>query len=257
METTSKSNRVARPEMGEPHGDQEILGGIIDALGFEFADSIDVEPDLNEQCVQKLATAGKKIPFQRNQHLYFQGDNAEHVFVLDSGVTKATHGDTNGLEWLLRFHGPGSLMGIEALRPNMRRDASLVALEGVQTIRLSRDELFEQVRADGELAVALAQVLAKRISMLHSRVESVVGHSVEQRVARALLQLHAEIAARMPRGTAPVLLVSHEELATLVLSRRQYVTAILRSFAVDGLIENKRRRIRVLDPRRLHEVLFG
>jgi len=227
----------------------------MDALGLESADSMDVEPDLNAQCVKKLATAGKKVPFPRNQHLYFQGDNAEHLFVLESGVIKATHGDSNGLEWLLRFHGPGSLMGIEALRPKMRRDASLVAVEDVQTIRLSRDELFEQVCTDGKLAVALAQVLAKRISMLHSRVESVVGQSVEQRVARALLQLRAEIAARVPRGTEPVLLVSHEELATLVLSRRQYVTAILRTFAADGLIENKRRRIRVLDACRLHEIL--
>jgi CRP/FNR family transcriptional regulator len=235
------------------------LLGVVNAFGFEFADSMDVEPDLNEQCVKKLTTAGKKVPFQRNQHLYFQGDEAEHLFVLESGVIKATHGDSNGLEWLLRFHGPGSLMGIEALRPKMRRDASLVALEDVQTVRLSRDELFEQIRADGKLAVALAQVLAKRISMLHSRVESVLGQSVEQRVARALLQLRAEIAARVrpPRGTEPVLLVSHEELATLVLSRRQYVTGILRSFAADGVIENKRRRIRVLDPRRLHEILAG
>jgi CRP-like cAMP-binding protein len=57
--------------------------------------------------------------------------------------------------------------------------------------------------------------------------------------------------------TEPVLSVSHEELATLVLSRRQYVTAILRSFVADGLIENRRRRIRVLDPRRLREILSG
>ncbi len=224
---------------------------------FELNNGIDLEPDLNDAFIHTLGSFGKTLTFGRNEHLYYQGDPADHLYVLKSGVVKATHGDTNGYEWLLRFHGSGSLMGIEALRPLMVRDASSVALEDVEAICLGREEFLNHVRSNSELGVLLAQALARRISLLHTRVEGVVGHSVEQRVARALLQLYVELAKRTPVGVEPVLKVTHEELATLVLSRRQYVTAILRGFVAAGLIENKRRRIRISNLERLSEVYNG
>lgn len=137
------------------------------------------------------------------------------------------------------------------------RDANGIAVETAVTTCLAREEFFNYMRSDGELGVLLVRLLLKRQQQLHARVSDVAGHSVEQRLARVLLQLNAEVATRIPAGTAPILPITHEDLATLVLSRRQYVTAILRTFVSGGLIENRRRRIRVLNPARLGEILSG
>jgi CRP/FNR family transcriptional regulator, cyclic AMP receptor protein len=223
-------------------------------VDLEFNYGFDSEPDLNDACLRKLCKFGKALTFSRTEHLYYQGDPADHLYVLKAGVVKATHGDENGHEWLVRFHGPGSLMGIEALRPLMFRDANLVVLDDVEAVGFKRDEFLKLISFDADLAVIVVQLLARRIHVLHSRVEGVAGKSVEQRVARALLQLYAEFDMRSLNSAEPVLLVTHEELATLVLSRRQYITAILRRFAEDGLIENKRRQIRIINPERLVEI---
>lgn len=224
---------------------------------LELSDGIDLEQDLDDTYIRKLAARGQKRAFKRNEHLYFQGDAAGQVYVLNSGTVKATCADENGHETLLKIHGPGSLLGLSALRPHALRDANGIALEAVETTCFSRDEFFNYMRADGELGVLLVRVLLKRQQLLHARVSDVTGHSVEQRLARVLLQLNAEVATRTPPGVDPVLPITHEELATLVLSRRQYVTAILRGFVSDGMIENKRRRIRVLRPERLNRILAG
>ncbi|WP_282610457.1 Crp/Fnr family transcriptional regulator [Pelagibius sp. Alg239-R121] len=222
---------------------------------FELSDGIDLEQDLNDAYLRSLAMLGQKRAFSRNEHLYFQGDTAGHVYVLNSGTVKATCTDENGHETLLKIHGPGSLLGLSALRPQALRDANGIALEQAETTCFSRDEFFNYMRSDGELGVLLVRVLLKRQQLLHSRVSDVTGHSVEQRLARVLLQLNAEVATRTPKNEEPVLPITHEELATLVLSRRQYVTAILRTFVSDGLIENKRRRIRILRPEKLNRIL--
>lgn len=224
---------------------------------FEFGDGIDLERDLNDAYLQKLSRLGQTRTFRRNEHLYFQGDQATHVYVLRAGMVKATCADENGHETLLKIHGPGSLLGLSALRPLAVRDANGIALEEAETVCFSRDEFFCHMRADGELGVLLVRVLLKRQQQLHMRVRDVTGHNVEQRLARVLLQLHAEIATRTPDDADPTLPITHEELATLVLSRRQYVTAILRRFVTDGLIENRRRCIRILHPEKLGDVFKG
>ncbi len=221
---------------------------------LDLSDGIDLEPDLNETYLRELGNGGQLRSFQRHRHLYFQGDKAAHVYVLTKGTVKATRTDENGYETLLKIHSPGSLLGLSALRPTAIRDANGIALEEVETVCYGRDEFFDYMRSDGELGILLVQLLLKRQQQLHSRVSEVAGHSVEQRLAGVLLKMHAEIGTRTSGDQEPVLPISHEELATLVLSRRQYVTAILRTFVAEGLIENKRRRIRILNPGTLWEV---
>lgn len=222
---------------------------------FENSDGIDLESDLNDAYLRKLVTLGGRRYFDRGEHLYFQGDEANHVYVLETGTVKSTCSDENGHETLLKIHGPGSLLGLSALRPMAIRDANGIALETVEAACFSRDEFFNYMQLDGELGVILVRVLLKRQQQLHARVSDVTGHSVEQRLARVLLQLHAEVSTRIPQGAEPVLPITHEELATLVLSRRQYVTAILRTFVISGIIENKRRQIRILNPSKLGNIL--
>lgn len=222
---------------------------------FEIRDGIDLERDLNDAYLRKLITLGSRRCFERGEPLYFQGDEANHVYVLQTGTVKSTCSDENGHETLLKIHGPGSLLGLSALRPTAIRDANGIALETAEATCFSRDEFFNYMHLDGELGVILVRVLLKRQQQLHARVSEVTGHSVEQRLARVLLQLYAEVSTRIPAGSDPILHISHEELATLVLSRRQYVTAILRTFVADGIMENKRRQIRILKPSKLSQIL--
>ena len=224
---------------------------------FEFSDGLDLEQDLDDAYLRKLGTLGQARGFDRNEYLYLQGDSAVYIYVLKSGTVKATCTDENGHETLLKIHGPGSLLGLSALRPAAIRDANGIAVEKAETACFSRDEFFDYMRSDGELGVLLVRVLLKRQQQLHARVSDVAGHSVEQRLARVLLQLHAEVLTRIAQGTEPSLTITHEELATLVLSRRQYVTSILRTFVADGLIENKRRCIRIMNPVKLSRIFSG
>ena len=223
---------------------------------FEQTDGIDLEQDLNSTYLVKLCKLGQKKHFSRNEYIYIQGMTAKHVYILMDGTVKATCTDKNGVETLLKIHGPGSLLGLSALRPSAVRDANAVAFEDLETTCFNRDDFFQYIRNDGYLGVLLVRVLLKRQQELHARVSEFAGHSVEQRLARVLLQLYAQANYRNTSRSSPILHITHEELATLVVSRRQYVTAILRKFVSDDLIENKRSQIIVKNPTRLRQQIL-
>lgn len=224
---------------------------------FNLGEGIDLEQDLDAEHMASLCRLGTRQTFRRHAYLYHQGDEATHVFILNSGTVKATCTDENGHEALLKIHGPGSMLGLSALRPRAIRDANGVALETVVVTCFGRDEFFDYMRADGELGLLLVRVLLKRQQQLHARVSDMTGHSVAQRLARVLIQLNAEIATRIVPGDRTVIHITHEELATLVLSRRQYVTEILRSFVARGFIESGRNAIAIIDLKGLAEIAGG
>lgn len=218
---------------------------------FDLSEAIDLESDLNPKYFGQLSKLGKRASFEAGRYIFHQGETAEYVFLLTDGALKTTRSDEKGYDTLLKIHQVGSLVGLSTLRPKAARDANCIAVEASEVRRFGRSEFFNLMRTDGELGILLVQILLKRQQLLHSRVSDVTALSVEQRLARVLAQMHLELNASADASELVTLRISHEDLAALVFSRRQYITAILGKFVAAGLIENKRQQLRVLDVERL------
>lgn len=221
---------------------------------LNLSEGVNLEKDLDEPSMIRLCALGKTRVFLPNQHLYRQGDPAAQVFILQSGSVKATSTHAHGFETLLKIHGPGSLLGLSALRPEGLRDANGIALGEVQATCFSSQLFLKVLKKDSALSILLVRVLLKRQQELHARIRAILGNSVEQRLADVLLQLSAEAATRSD-GQKPIeLTITHEDLASLVISRRQYVTEIMRDFVMKRLIVTGRKRICIVDPDGLRRI---
>ena len=224
---------------------------------FDLIEGIELENDLDPKYFGKLSALGQETSFEVGQYVFHQGETAAYVFILTDGSLKTTRSDEKGFDTLLKIHQIGSLVGLSTLRPRATRDANCIAVQKAKVRRFGRSEFFDLMRLDGELGILLVQILLKRQQLLHSRVSDVTGLSVEQRLARVLVQMHLELEAAEGTSKQLSLRISHEELAALVFSRRQYITAILGKFAKSGLIEIKRQQVRVLDVEQLLAVVSG
>ena len=220
-------------------------------------DGIDLERDLSDDDLRLLGKRGPTHTCRADERLYYQGERAATVYILLSGTVKSICIDSFGHETLLKIHGPGSFLGLSALRPKGIRDATAITLEPCRVVSFEREHFFDLMREEGQLGVILVQLLLKRQQQLHARLSEVSGHRVDQRLARVLLQLESEKNTRVPAGTKSDIAISHDELATIVLSRRQYVTQILRTFVKNGLIVNRRRRIELIDIDGLRKIAHG
>lgn len=204
----------------------------------------DLGPSLPQAMLDRLAETGEARRFARGDTIYRQGDAAQFVCLLVSGRVKAISVNALGDETLLRVHLPDSLLGLTAIGPSPRRDATAVAIEPSELRLIPRARMLELMRGDAEFGIYIAQLLLERLSSFQYRVHEVMANTVEQRLARALLEFGSSGGDGDPE---PRLSVSHEELASIVAARRPTVTQTLREFADAGLVRLERRCIVVLD----------
>lgn len=221
---------------------------------INLSEGVNLDTDLDGLSIKRLRALGTSRVFEPNEHLYRQGDPAKTVYVLINGSVKATSTHPHGFETLLKIHGPGSLLGLSALRPNGLRDANGISLGEVQTACFSSQQFLKVLGEDNGLSIMLIRVLLKRQQELHGRIRAMLGNNVEQRLADVLLQLGLEAATRSGAEPLPEISITHEDLASLVISRRQYVTEILRRFSAGGLVVTGRRRVRIIDPEGLRRI---
>jgi CRP-like cAMP-binding protein len=207
---------------------------------------VDLRPPLPIRYVRILEAVGQLQRFIKDAHLYRQGEYADCVHLLQVGKVKATSVNALGEETLLRVHLPGSLLGLTALAPEPVRDANGVAMETVETVGVKRDVILDILQSDGRLALYVTQLLLERLLHFQYRLNESSASSVEQRLARVLLELAQQGKATVNPQSLDVAL-SHEDLAHIINARRQTVTATLNRFATAGLIRCANRRIHVLD----------
>jgi CRP-like cAMP-binding protein len=207
----------------------------------------DLAPVLAPEHVDLLLKVGKITSYRIGELLYRQGEQAENVYLLLDGLVQSLLLNSGGHESLLRIHLPGSVLGITALGTVPWRDASAKAVEPATVVKVPRAEMESLITAHPDLALRLIRLLVDRMRDFHFRVAELQSQSVEQRLARVLLAIcQRDQGGLNPDGLAGVSL-THQDLAHLVNSRRQTVSAILGQFADAGYIAKKGRRLQLLD----------
>jgi CRP-like cAMP-binding protein len=215
----------------------------------------DLTPTLSPGQVERLCARGTSRRYARNELIYRQGEPAAHVFLLLEGQAQSTLLNSSGSETLLRIHLPGSILGLTSLASVPWRDASAKAIEPSLLVQIGRDDLTDLIRRDSALALSLIQLLVDRMRDFHFRVGDLQAQSVEQRLARVLLAISRRSADLEHPGQKPEIHLTHEELAQLVNSRRQTITAILGRFAQAGYITKAGRRYVIEDAKGLAAVM--
>ena len=152
-----------------------------------------------------------------------------------------------GRQITVRHARRGDTIGIAALFGEHTVSAQAVTACAVMRIDL------EQVLHLAQMHPVLALAIAREVSavLVDTQREIIVREhgSVRQRIARQLLTFAGEF----DPDDAPVVPMSHEDLADSVGSAREVVTRHLDRFQAEGIVTLDRAQITLLDPARLHE----
>jgi len=213
---------------------------------YALRSGIDLGSVLSPHEVAIIRGAGVERHFVPGDTLQQQDEPVSHLHLLLSGRVKTYLIHTDGQESVLRIHLAGSLIGLSALTSRRRCDASSITLCRSTASCIKRADFVRLLEKHPELGIKLVHLLVDRLSDLHFRITELQARSVEHRLAHALLSLsRPDPDTDVPaRGFVSL---THEELAQLINTRRQTVTAILGRFAQAGWIARSSRRIDVVD----------
>jgi CRP/FNR family transcriptional regulator, cyclic AMP receptor protein len=173
--------------------------------------------------------------FHDKQTIYSQGETADALFSIRSGMVKLSVTSQRGKRAVVRIAREGEIFGEECLLANGLRNATATALEASIVARVPKKSITRIMRLDRAFAKQFVVHLLNRITALEAELVDQILDSSEKRLAKTLLKMAG--AGRGATQTDRVLAVDQETLAEMVGTTRSRVSYFMNRFRRLGLID--------------------
>jgi CRP-like cAMP-binding protein len=153
----------------------------------------------------------------------------------------------------LGHRGPGQMVGETAMSGEPMATETATVLDEVEALTFGIEPLRVRLASDAAVRAAVAAAIVKQHRELEQRLEILLLHGVEERLAAFLLDANARWGVAHGAGRLVTAPFTHAEIALLIGSTRETVTLVLGKMKREGLIAFERRRIILRDPARIEQ----
>lgn len=178
-----------------------------------------------------------------------QGDKGDFLVILIQGQVRVTVFTANGREIVLEYAGPGMVLGEIALLDGGERTASVIAMEDVDYLVLTRSMFETLVAANHQIALRLMREMASRLRLTNQMVENDRAYAAAPRLARFLIRL-----VRNDSKGGKIIALSQTELSLFAGISRENINRQLGLWAQAGIVSVEQGHIRILDMEPLEEI---
>lgn len=193
-----------------------------------------------DQDVEELLRASRVVSFGRNDHICMSGVQHTHAYLVKEGNVRIVHHHSTGKRLTLGILKPGELIGdIDLFNHELPLGESAEAIGAVQLYAVPIDLLKRVILNSPTSTLKLSKVTGERRNDLVNLIQDVLFLTVPQRLARLVLRLSREFPGTTKNGRSFVdLKLTHAELADLVGSNREAVSATLGKWKQAGIAES-------------------
>jgi CRP/FNR family cyclic AMP-dependent transcriptional regulator len=163
------------------------------------------------------------------ESLFLQGDPHDGIFLIESGSVKSFYVSEDGRELTLGFWTAGHYVGAPQMFGGSQHAWTSLAVARTECLWLSGPELRELGTRYNDLTLGLIDALVHKSQCYCALLQLLATHSMRVRLARLLAMLAA-------RDEGPIRGLSHNELAGMIGSTRQWVSLSMARFLEDGLL---------------------
>ena len=189
---------------------------------------------------------------EKHTQILGEQDQTTDVFFILGGTVRISSYTEAGREVIFTEMSAGDIFGEFSAVDQLPRSASIVALTDCVMARMPSAKFFEVLRSHAEISVRLIELLVSKIRKMSERVFEVSALAVRERVRRELLRL-AKDGEAFRNGIVIRPAPTHYEIAARIGSHREAVTREFNRLEADGIVEVRRRQLRIIDIKRLQE----
>jgi CRP/FNR family cyclic AMP-dependent transcriptional regulator len=229
----------------------------LDCLGANMEDKIgylsdiDLFRDLSDRDRAELERMTTITTVPRGRVFYQPEDISEVLFLVRQGRVQLYRISPEGKKLVIATLGPGTLFGEMALLGQQMHNTFAEALDDCSILVMSRTDLERLILSKPILGQRMLEITGRRLSDAEARLEDMAFKGIPARLASLLLRLAVEHAANDIFG------LTHQDLAETIGTYRETATQVLNDMKAAGLIEIGRKRITILDTKRLQELAQG
>ncbi len=199
--------------------------------------------DLESYTTDLLARNASVGRYRRGEFLQAAGEPMANVWFVNAGRVKLSRVSREGRQQAIGILGPGDALGLIGVVDGRPQELQAVALTDVDACVIPAATFLAMLETDSRLALRFAEAMGEELNEAREMIADLAFLDVRSRVAHALLVLLAQ--DRRSRGQSGELRgrlgfelgLTHRDLAELVGTRRESVTAALADLQRVGMVE--------------------
>ena len=250
--TDHKKTRRVRSTRARPASSALFMSETIDGLnaGAHFLDRLSA----SEQA--RVHAAGRIISVPQGEMVFSQGDGHDGIFIIRRGQVRVYYTAPSGREITLAYWTPGHFIGGPEISGGGIHMWSGIAIEACEITTLSGPALEKLLTGMPSFALALIDGLIAKGKCYSSMAQILGTRSVIERLAQFLLTL-SELHGTADGDTIIInRKITHDQIAAMVGSTRQWVTMMLKRFQNRRIIAIDGSTIRIRRIDLLEQILF-
>lgn len=210
----------------------------------------DTMPRVSPELWERILACSSQVFFPAGSVIYLQDSATDGFFFIDRGTVRVYQVLEDGTDVTIEFFSDRRMFG-EASAFSGDLSSPMAAAQTDVTARfIPTARAFSLLETDPEFAVFVVAGLVHKLRVATSQLGSVAGKRVSSRLTEALLSLDNYGVQRDAEGWYRI---SHAELASLISTTRANTTVLLNRLCAQGLVETRRRGIRILSPQGLRD----
>lgn len=187
------------------------------------------------------------MSFKRHSYLYLENEAADTVYILEQGMIMLTKLLPNGQEvGIILLTGRNFFGHCEVLSATQREHQAM-ALTECNIWAVSAQMFLQETKESNEFALALARLQNERLRHVERHIHSITQNNVAKRLATTLLEIAHSNGCVSEDDAHISPCPTHQDLAVMIASTRETVSAIMSKLRKENLIAFNRKEIRILD----------
>jgi CRP/FNR family cyclic AMP-dependent transcriptional regulator len=210
---------------------------------------------LSDNDREAFRAVGRTRRYAKGEAIFHEGDDPGGVVAVVSGTIKVSLIGAGGREVVLRFSGPGELVGELAALGERPRTANVTAVDQVETIAVRAADFRHLALQHPRISELVFEHVAELLAGADRQRVDFATRDVTARIAGRLVELAESRGEPEQGGVRITLALSQDELAAWSGASREAVARSLHLLRELGWIETRRRAIKVLDVEALRNLV--
>lgn len=192
--------------------------------------------DIPLATLQAMSQAAVRHRKQKGERVFFEGDQAETMFLVKGGRIKLSKLSESGDERILGYRKPGDFLGENILTDAGFYPCSAWCLEDTLVCGFTKKQFNELILAHPEIGLQIIRNMSERIAWLSDQVDNLTVTNIEDRLHRVLQSVAREQGTVDDRGLVLDFAITHEELGFLIGAHRVSVTRAMNGLKQRGRV---------------------
>ncbi|MEP7137518.1 MAG: Crp/Fnr family transcriptional regulator [Chloroflexota bacterium] len=210
---------------------------------------------LPADAISKIDALFRDRDVSADGRIYFEGDEADHLYLMAMGKVKLVRNAASGREVLLDILHGGEYFGTLALLGGRVHTETAIAQTDCCILQISSAGFENILSAYPDVTRKVLEAVSQRLTEAQDVVKQLSVYTAEQRIAAALLRLAGKVGETHGQDVLIQLPFSRQDLAAMTGATTETVSRTMSRFAEAGLIKSGRKWVTITSTKQLEELI--